>query len=307
MFFVEEPLVETTPTPHLRTVDRHGVTVVTPVLSPDRDPSRDEATLHDLVDHLVRTQRIERPVLWYYTPMALPWTRHLAAAAIVYDSMDYLPGFRGAPPGLLELEDELLTKTDLVFCGGASLHARMVARHPAAHCFPSSVDVAHFRRARGGLADPDDQAKICRPRIGYAGVIDERIDLELIDGVAAARPDLQVVLVGPIAKIDPADLPARPNIHRLGHEGVRGPAGLSRRLGRRLDAVRPKRGDPLYQPNQDAGISRRRSARRVDVDPGRRRSLRQTGGWVAIADSVGTTIGAIDDALAGRRPEPRWR
>src|SRR5690606_28943889 len=53
-------------------------------------------------------------------------------------------------------------------------------------------------------------------RIGYAGVIDERIDLVLLDQVARARPDYQFVMLGPIAKIDPATLPQRGNIHYLG-------------------------------------------------------------------------------------------
>ena len=302
VFFVEEPLAEPCPTPHLRSVDRQGVTVVTPILPPDRDPALDEPMLGDLMDHLFRTERIRRPVLWYYTPMALPWTRHLAAAATVYDSMDYLAGFRGAPVGLLGLEEDLLQRTDLVFSGGASLHARMIARHPDAHCFPSSVDVAHFRRARETVADPPDQAGLGRPRIGYAGVIDERIDLDLIDGVAAARPELQVVLVGPIAKIDPSDVPSRPNVHRLGMKPY---AELPDYLGgwdvgwmpfARNDATRFI--SPTKTPEYlAAGLAVVSTSIHDVVEP------YGAGGWVAIADSVATTIEAVDGALAGRRPD----
>jgi hypothetical protein len=303
VFFVEEPLVEPTSTPHLRSVDRQGVTVVTPILPPDRDAARDDTTLRDLMDHLVRTNRIDRPVLWYYTPMALPWTRHLAAAATVYDSMDYLAGFRSAPAGLLDLETELLSRTDLVFCGGASLHSRMLARHASAHCFPSSVDVAHFRQARGGLTEPADLAAIHRPRIGYAGVIDERIDLGLIDGVATARPDLQVVLVGPLAKIDQADIPARPNIHLLGMKAY---AELPQYLGgwdvgwmpfARNEATRFI--SPTKTPEYlAAGLPVVSTSIHDVVDP------YGVGGWVSIADTVDATLGAIDGALAGQRPDP---
>ena len=216
VFFIEEPTVDGDALPHLTVTRREGVTVVTPRLPADLVPEAVTMTLANLIDEQFETERIERPVLWYYTPMALPWTRHLDASATVFDSMDHLAAFRGAPPELLQLEAELVDRADLVFCGGASLHERMRHRHAASHPFPSSVDVDHFARARRTRSEPSDQASIRRPRIGYAGVIDERIDIALIDGVAAARPDWQVILVGPIVKIAEEDLPARPNVHRLG-------------------------------------------------------------------------------------------
>jgi glycosyl transferase family 1 len=297
--FVEEPVVEPAPTPHLRLVDREGVLVATPVLPPER-AGNDPSTLRDLVDHLVRSERIEEPALWYYTPMALPWSRHLDRAATVYDSMDYLPGFRGAPAGLLELEDELLRQADLVFCGGVSLHERMAGHHASAHCFPSSVDVPHFGRARQGLADPPDQASIPRPRLGYAGVIDERIDLELLDGVAAARPDLQIVLVGPIVKIDPSAVPSRPNIHHLGMKPY---AELPEYLAgwdvgwmpfARNEATRFI--SPTKTPEYlAAGLPVISTSIRDVVEPYGQRRL------VVIADTVDETVAAIDAALAGDR------
>jgi UDP-galactopyranose mutase len=48
------------------------------------------------------------------------------------------------------------------------------------------------------------QAAIAHPRLGYCGVIDERIDLSLLAALADAHPDWQVVAVGPVVKIDPA-------------------------------------------------------------------------------------------------------
>jgi UDP-galactopyranose mutase len=300
VFFVEEPVREPAPTPHLRLVDRAGLIVVTPILPP-LDGGDPVPILRDLIDHLVATERIDGPVLWYVTPMALPWTRHLDAAATVYDSMDYLPGFRGAPPGLLELEDELLGRADLVFAGGASLHRRMAGRHPSAHCFPSSVDLAHFRAARSGLAEPADQAAIPRPRVGYAGVIDERIDLDLIDGVAAARPEIELVLVGPIAKIDAADIPARPNIDRLGMKPY---AELPAYLGgwdvgwmpfARNDATRYI--SPTKTPEYlAAGLPVVSTSIHDVVEP------YGIGGLVTIADTVDATVAAIDAAVAGRYP-----
>ena len=119
--------------------------------------------------------------------------------------------------GCAGCEKSLLETADLVFTGGASLHTATRARRADAHCFPSSIDSAHFRTARDGqLADPADQAGIGRPRIGFFGVIDERMDLALVAEVAALRPDWQLMMIGPTAKIDPADLPRAANIHWLG-------------------------------------------------------------------------------------------
>jgi len=299
VFFVEEPVVEPAPTPHLRLVDRGAVIVATPVL-PETPAIRDRtAVLRDLVDHLIGSERIEHPVLWYYTPMALPWTQHLDRSTTVYDSMDDLAGFRGAPPEILDREHDLLGQADLVFCGGASLYRRIQVRHAAAHCVPSSVDLQHFRSARSGIADPADQARLARPRVGYAGVIDERIDLDLIDGVAAARPDLAVVLVGPVAKIDVADVPDRPNIHRLGMKPY---AELPAYLGgwdvgwmpfARNEATRYI--SPTKTPEYlAAGLPVVSTSIHDVVEPYGRIGI------VAIADSVEGTVAAIDAALQGR-------
>lgn len=215
VFFVEEPVWDGGPA-RAEIAERDGVRVVVPHLPHGLAREAVEATQRELLDGVLREHGVERPVLWYYTPMALDFTRHLAASAVVYDCMDELSLFRGAPPELLEREAELLRRADLVFTGGASLYAAKVGRHPSAHLFASSIDVAHFARARQAGEDPADQAAIPRPRLGYFGVIDERIDLALLDGIAAARPEWQLVIVGPVAKIDPADLPRRPNLHYPG-------------------------------------------------------------------------------------------
>jgi UDP-galactopyranose mutase len=134
--------------------------------------------------------------------------------------MDELSLFLGAPPELLTREAALLESADVMFTGGPSLFRAKQSRHPNVHCFPSSVDAAHFRTARSGtesaVAEAEDQAGLPRPRLGFYGVIDERLDLPLLDFVADARPDWQIVLVGPVVKIDPASLPRRQNIHYFG-------------------------------------------------------------------------------------------
>jgi len=163
--------------------------------------------------------REERPIVWFYTPMALPLLQELQPSLVVYDCMDELAAFKNSPKQLLQRETALLGLADLVFAGGPSLYQAKRERHASVHCFPSSVDVRHFERALERASSHPAQADIGQPRLGYYGVIDERFDGGLIAALADAHPDWQVVLVGPVVKIDPASLPRRPNIHYLGQHG----------------------------------------------------------------------------------------
>jgi len=213
--FIEEP--ETgAERAGLRVERRDGLEVVTPLLPAGLKRSDELALRRSLLarhlGHLAATDTW----LWYYTPMALLWTESVAAAAVVYDCMDELSAFRGAPPGLRRLEKELLARADVLFTGGRSLYEAKRSLHPSTHLFPSSVDVKHFGRARQAQPEPADQATIARPRIGYFGVIDERLDLDLLTGLAQRRPSWQIVMVGPLAKLGEADLPRAGNIHWLG-------------------------------------------------------------------------------------------
>ena len=218
VLFVEEPVHAPRPGWDL-SEPAPGVTVCRPQspvaaggFAPEQVP-----VLAPLVDQLVAERCPAGYDLWFYTPMALPLADRLRPGVTAYDCMDELSAFRNAPPRLLELEQRLLDRADVVFTGGPSLHRAKTGRHPNAHCFPSSVDAAHF--ARTDRAEPADQAGIPGPRLGFYGVIDERLDLDLLAGVAARRPGWQLVLVGPVAKIDPAALPRAANIHYLGQKG----------------------------------------------------------------------------------------
>jgi UDP-galactopyranose mutase len=194
-----------------------GVTVATPRLPEGTPTAAAEAMQRTLLDELFVEREVDDYVLWLYTPMAVGWTRHLKPRATVYDCMDELSMFAGAPPELRLREDELFERADLVFTGGQSLYEAKRKRHPSVHLFPSSVDAAHFRRAREAITDPADQAEIPRPRLGFYGVIDERMDFALLSGVAGARPDWQIVVVGPsVPKFEPEALAREPNIHYLG-------------------------------------------------------------------------------------------
>jgi UDP-galactopyranose mutase len=204
-----EPRLDVAPCP------ASGVIVVTPELPSGRGMAAETAMLRSLLDEMMVDAK-EPIVRWYYTPMMLPFSEHLPADCVVYDCMDELASFAGAPPELLQLESRLLEHADVVFTGGYSLYEAKLDRHPNIHPFPSSVDVAHFATARGEVEAPEDQALIPGPRVGFFGVVDERMNLHLIDAVAEARPHWSVVIVGPVVKIDPATLPQRPNIHYLG-------------------------------------------------------------------------------------------
>ncbi len=160
----------------------------------------------------------EQPVAWFYTPMALPLLEQLHAGLVVYDCMDELAAFSNSPRQLLQRERALLNLADLVFAGGPSLYQAKRERAANAHCFPSSVDVRHFEQAAGRGASHPAQAHIPHPRLGFYGVIDERFDAALTAALADAHPEWQVVLVGPVLKIDPASLPRRANIHYLGQQ-----------------------------------------------------------------------------------------
>jgi glycosyltransferase involved in cell wall biosynthesis len=216
VFFFEEPVYDVDAPTLAVSRDGSGVTLAVPHLRHGATPATAIRHLRDLVDAFFRHHRIDQYVLWYYTPMALRFSEHLEPIATVYDCMDELSGFAGAPDGLREAEAALFRRADVVLTGGQSLYEAKRHLHHNIHPVPSSVDVPHFARARQTTADPWDQAGLARPRLGFCGVIDERLDRDLLAGAAALRPEWQFVMIGPIVKIDPTILPRRPNIHYLG-------------------------------------------------------------------------------------------
>lgn len=219
VFFVEEPVPGDAPGWE-RSAGADGLTVLRP-RSPVAAPGFHDDQMHvlrPLVRDVLKSEGVRRPVAWFYSPMALPLLDEVDAAAVVYDCMDDLASFKHAPPQMAAREAELMRRADVVFTGGPSLYRARQGKHPNIHCFPSSVDAAHFGRARSPLTEPADQAATPRPRLGYFGVIDERLDLSLIDAAASARPSWQFVMVGPVVKIDPATLPRRANILYTGQK-----------------------------------------------------------------------------------------
>lgn len=217
VFYIEEPVFVNGSMRYEKHERDNGVQVIVPHLPEGlQSDIAIVAVLKEMLQRLFQQERIANYVSWYYTPMALMFTRELKPLGIVYDCMDELRAFKGAPTSLQDYERELLSVADIVFTGGHSLYEARRHQHHAVYPFPSSIDVPHFRQARTVQPEPSDQEHISHPRLGFFGVIDERFDIELLRQAAAARPDWHFVIVGPIVKIDAAELPQLSNIHYLG-------------------------------------------------------------------------------------------
>ncbi len=217
VFFVEEPVFSEDLT--LATFqERHEgrLHVITPHLPATLAPEQIRQEQQNLVDTLVKQYEITDYVCWYYTPMALAFSQHLEPKVAVYDCMDELSAFKGAPPELIEWENDLFGAADLVFTGGVSLYEAKRERHPNAHAFPSSIEREHFAKAKQSMDEPEDQRHISSPKMGFYGVVDERFDLDLLRELSSRRPAWHFVIIGPVVKIDALSLPQNLNIHYLG-------------------------------------------------------------------------------------------
>jgi glycosyltransferase involved in cell wall biosynthesis len=230
VIYIEEPECQAGATPHWSiSQPQDGITVARPITPFAAGGYADEQmpALQTLVTELLRERQLADYIAWFYTPMALPLLDGLQPRAVVYDCMDELAAFKHAPPELVPRERQLLARADVVLTGGPSLYEAKRQHSSRAHCLPSSVDAAHYAPATVAAdaasreAAERLQAGIGQPRLGFFGVVDERIDLGLIDSLAEARPDWSLVIVGPVVKIDPATLPRRPNIHWLGQQDYR--------------------------------------------------------------------------------------
>jgi len=304
VFFFEEPLPaedEDLPRLDVRRTEE-GVVVAVPRLRAGLESLEAEQVQRELLDALLREHSVENFVCWYWTPMALGFSAHLEPLAVVFDCMDELSLFKGASPLLLDREAELISRADLMFTGGMSLYEHKRARHPNVHGVPSSVDFGHFSAARLPQPDPPDQAGIPHPRLGFFGVIDERLDIQLLGETAAARPEWHWVMLGPVAKIDPGELPRAANIHWLGSKKYRElPAYLS---GWDVGVMPFARNDstrfisPTKTPEfLAAGLPVVSTSIRDVVSPYGEQGL------VCIADRPGEVVGCVERLLAQDRGE----
>jgi UDP-galactopyranose mutase len=218
VLFIEEPYYDSTNGPEYRIYRKTpaNALIVVPHLPPGLSQNDSENCMREIVNNLFQTQDVKNYILWYYSPMMVGFTGHLDPVYTIYDCMDELSAFLFAPPALKECEQILMKRADIVFTGGLSLYEAKRKAHGNIHCFPSSIDKNFFLTARLSPADPIDQRDIPSPRIGFYGVIDERLNVTMLDRLAELRPDWHFILIGPVVKIDAATLPAKMNIHYLG-------------------------------------------------------------------------------------------
>jgi UDP-galactopyranose mutase len=306
VFFIEEPILTDGADVLLDVSEREGgVKVVVPHLPKGLIEQEVTLALRALVDGLLSDEEISDYVLWYYTPMARAFTRHLKPRAVIYDCMDELSAFKFAPPALREYEAELFDCADHVFAGGQSLYEAKRDRHPSVRAFPSSIDVAHFAQAREIAEDPADQAAIPHPRLGNFGVIDERFDVDLVASVAQARPDWHFVIVGPIVKIDPQSLPKAENIHYLGGKDYKQLPSYIAGWDVALLLFARNESTRYISPTKTPEYL---AAGRPVVSTSIRDVVRPYGdlGLVHIADTPADFIAAIEDAMTDCE-NPEWR
>lgn len=216
VLFVQTPRFIQRGRPSMAVQASDGVLVCEPQIPAGHSPRLSQQMTAEVLADLVDDLGLDVYDLWVYTPMELPVADLLRPRLVIYDCMDELSQFRFAPPELRQRERDLLSRADVVFTGGHRLYEAKREVHHNAHPFPSSVDKAHFIAARRSRLDPADQRRLARPRLGYVGVVDERLDYVLLDAVARRRPGWQFVIVGPVVKVDERELPRRPNIHYLG-------------------------------------------------------------------------------------------
>lgn len=209
ILFVEEPSPKAEPG-HTLNILNSNLHIFKPNIQ-----SMDE--LPEALLQLTRTTEVAMG--WFYSPAFYSVLSSFSFDTVIYDCMDELSLFKGAPAELIDQERSLLEQADMVFTGGRSLFDSKNKVHGNVHCFPSSVDLDHFARSKNGISIPSDIADIPAPIVGYVGVIDERIDLDLIRQTAKQMPEVSFVMIGPVVKISEVDLPKLPNIYYLGMKG----------------------------------------------------------------------------------------
>lgn len=219
VFYFEEPIMGNFDSNFLKTVysKNLNLTIITPHIRNNTRENEINQYLKESVHEIIKWYNISDYLLWYLTPMAVEFTDDLHPKSIVYDSMDELSCFKGAHPNMLKNENILFSMADVVFTGGHNLYEFKKNRHHNIHPMPSSIDQAHFESGLGS-DDPADQAQIPHPRVGFFGVLDERLDIDLLDNMALQMPEVHFVMVGPVVKIDPGQLPRHENIHYLGQK-----------------------------------------------------------------------------------------
>lgn len=217
VFYIQEPEFEretTEPEMDVKELKKYkNLYVVSPKLPTALSKNDTEKAMLNLLNRLCYEHSIQNYGIWYYTPVSNHYTTDLYPRVVVYDCITPI---RTTQPALTDIENELISQSDLVFTNGKTLFEAKRDWHPQVYNFPSSIDKEHFMQARLELPEPADMEEILYPRLGLYGAIDECFDVELLRALSARRPDWQFVLIGPVVGIDEGALPKAENIHFLG-------------------------------------------------------------------------------------------
>lgn len=219
VFYIEDPIFDNdtnTPDYALKKLEEYEeLFIISPKLPKELTKAEANYAMQQLLARLCFEHKIENFGIWYYTLAGIYYASELYPRVVVYDCVSHV---RHTQPSLIDLENELVSRCDLVFTNGNTLFEAKQKWHPHVYNFPSSIDKEHFMQARLQLPEPADQEEILYPRLGLYGVIDECFDAELLRALAARRPDWQFVVIGPVVGIDADTLPEAENIHYLGEK-----------------------------------------------------------------------------------------
>jgi glycosyltransferase involved in cell wall biosynthesis len=305
--FLEEPLAGGDGPPRLELTNPHpNIIRVVPRLPHALDVDAASALVFDLLHSPANADALAHvlsgPVQWFYSPMTAPaFAGRLDDFAVVYDCMDELANFRFAPPDIADREAFLLARADVVFTGGYQLWEAKSRHHANVHFYGCGVDVAHFGRAReDATTEPEAVRDLPHPRLGYFGVIDERLDYDLVATLADAFPEGTVVMVGPIVKVDPADLPQRPNIVWAGQQQYADLPAWVKSFDVCLMPFALNDATRYINPTKTLEYM---AAGKPIVSTAVRDVVRNFTPIVAVADAPDTFVALARDALAAPRPE----
>jgi glycosyltransferase involved in cell wall biosynthesis len=222
IFYIEEPIFDSNTKEYYEYLNRgENITIIVPHLKEGLSPAQVIDAQKNLLNIFMKNRNMADHAFWYYTPMALDFSRKYAPEITIFDCMDELSAFKFAPDELKALEKELLNKADVVFTGGHSLYEAKKNQHSNIHAFPSSIEREHFAKARQVTSNRAVQNNTAKPKLGFYGVIDERFDIDLIGQIADARPEWEINLIGPVVKLDPNMLPKNKNINYLGSKNYK--------------------------------------------------------------------------------------
>lgn len=274
-----------------------------------------EAAMHTAVRSLILDAvstggelagRFDAPIQWFYTPMPAPtMIGAFNESAVVYDCMDELAQFKFAPTELVQRERFLLARSDVVFAGGVALAQSKSRFHDNVHFFGCGVDAKHFGAARleSTVTHPllDD---ITSPVLGYIGVIDERLDYVLIAKLAEEMPEATIVMVGPVVKVDPRELPRHANIRWLGQQQYDDLPTFTKKFDVCLMPFAINKATEYINPTKTLEYM---ATGKPIVSTPVADVVRNFTPIVAVADSLDDYVLAVRDALANPKPELRAR